>query len=50
MCKVKQIECIVNKLEAKAGLTYFPKILHFTQKLKRFGIWKQKFTNFQSVK
>ena len=47
MCKVKQIDCIVNYLEAKTELIYFPKILHFTQMLKRFGIWKQKFTKIK---
>ena len=35
MFKVKQKECIVNYLEAKTDLTYFPKILQFTQMLKR---------------
>ena len=47
MCKVKQIDCIVNYLEAKTELIYFPKILQFTQMLKRFGIWKQKFTKIK---
>ena len=35
MFKVKQKECIVNYLEAKTDLTYFPKILQFTQMLKK---------------
>ena len=48
MFKVKQIDCIVN-IRSKTNLTYFPKILKFMQMLKRFEIWKQKFTNFQSV-
>ena len=33
MCKVKQKECIFNQLEAKTDLTYFPKILQFTEML-----------------
>ena len=49
MCKVEQKECVVNSLDAKTNLTYFPKILQFTQMLKRFGMWKQKFTNLQKM-